>query len=40
MPSLTRRALLAVTGAAQAQAWPTKPIKIIVPFGAGGLKPQ
>lgn len=40
MPSLTRRALLvaallAVTGAAQAQAWPTKPIKIIVPFGAG-----
>ena len=42
MPSLTRRALLvaallAVTGAAQAQAWPTKPIKIIVPFGAGGI---
>jgi len=42
MPSPIRRALLAaalliIAGAAQAQAWPTKPIKIIVPFGAGGI---
>lgn len=26
---------LAATGAAQAQAWPTKPIRVVVPFAAG-----
>lgn len=29
-------AALAATGAAQAQAWPNKPVNIIVPFPAGG----
>ncbi|WP_259375551.1 Bug family tripartite tricarboxylate transporter substrate binding protein, partial [Azohydromonas lata] len=43
--SLPRRAALAalvacaftgVAGQAQAQAWPTKPIRFVVPFGPGG----
>ena len=28
--------VLGVAGTAMAQAWPTKPVRIIVPFGAGG----
>ena len=29
-------ALLSLSSAAQAQAWPTKSVRWIVPFGAGG----
>jgi tripartite-type tricarboxylate transporter receptor subunit TctC len=29
-------ALFGFTGAAQAQAWPSRPVKIVVPFAAGG----
>ena len=41
MTSMLRRAVLAVaalafTGAAAAQSWPTKPIKVIVPYPPGG----
>lgn len=41
MPTLARRALLAapllLPGKARAQAWPTRPITWVVPFGAGGI---
>lgn len=45
MPRTTRRTFVggaaalgavAMTGPARAQAWPTRPLKIIVPFGLGG----
>ncbi len=41
MKHFTRRAALAacallISGAASAQAWPTKPVKLVVPFAAGG----
>lgn len=34
--ALAAASLLLATGAAFAQAYPTKPIKVIVPFPAGG----
>lgn len=43
MKSMTRRATLgaaaavALTRSATAQAWPGKPIRILVPFPAGGI---
>ena len=42
MPILSRRTLIAavagmaLAGAAAAQTWPTRPIRFIVPFAAGG----
>ncbi|MDO8596420.1 MAG: hypothetical protein Q7R45_07335, partial [Sulfuricaulis sp.] len=35
MPLLAMLALLG-QGAASAQAWPQKPVRVIVPYGAGG----
>jgi tripartite-type tricarboxylate transporter receptor subunit TctC len=36
LPAICAAALIAATGAASAQAWPTKPIRVIVPYAAGG----
>lgn len=35
-PALCAAALLVATGAASAQAWPAKPIRLVVPYAAGG----
>jgi hypothetical protein len=34
--SLVAVALVAATGAALAQTWPQRPVKVLVPFAAGG----
>jgi tripartite-type tricarboxylate transporter receptor subunit TctC len=36
LPALCAALLVAATGTANAQAWPTKPIRIVVPYAAGG----
>jgi tripartite-type tricarboxylate transporter receptor subunit TctC len=36
MKKLLALVLLALAGASQAQTWPTRPVKLIVPFAAGG----
>jgi len=36
LPALCAAILVAATSAASAQAWPTKPIRVVVPYAAGG----
>jgi tripartite-type tricarboxylate transporter receptor subunit TctC len=36
LPALCAAILVAATGAASAQAWPTTPIRVVVPYAAGG----
>jgi tripartite-type tricarboxylate transporter receptor subunit TctC len=36
LPALCAAALVACAGAAAAQAWPAKPIRLVVPYAAGG----
>ncbi len=36
LPALCVALLVAATGAASAQAWPIKPIRVVVPYAAGG----
>lgn len=36
LPALCAAIIVTATGAASAQAWPTKPIRVVVPYAAGG----